>query len=40
MTAPDEVLGLVERFDRNRDAYRSGQYNEIQIRIVEEATQS
>jgi hypothetical protein len=24
--------GLVERFDRNRDAYRSGQYNETQLR--------
>ena len=32
MTAPKEILDLVERFDRNRDAYRSAQYNETQIR--------
>ncbi len=30
--APKEVLGLVERFDRNREAYRSQQYNEMQLR--------
>ena len=29
---PPEVLTLVERFDRNRDAYKSGQYNETQLR--------
>jgi hypothetical protein len=32
MTAPKEILDLVERFDRNRDAYRSSQYNETQLR--------
>ncbi len=32
MTAPSEVLDLVERFDRHRDAYRSGRYNETQLR--------
>jgi hypothetical protein len=32
MPAPKEVLGLVERFDRNREAYRSLQYNEMQLR--------
>ena len=32
MPAPKEVLGLVERFDRNREAYRSPQYNEMQLR--------
>ena len=32
MTAPDKVLEFVQRFDRNIEAYRSGQYNETQIR--------
>ena len=32
MSAPDEVLGLVDRFERNRQAYLSGQYNETQLR--------
>lgn len=32
MPAPKEVLGLVERFDRNREAYRLPQYNEMQLR--------
>jgi len=32
MAAPKEILDLVERFDRNRDAYRSAQYNETQLR--------
>src|SRR3989337_1437737 len=32
MTAPKEILDLVERFDRNRDAYKSVQYNETQLR--------
>lgn len=29
---PPPVLDLVQRFDRNRDAYRSPQYNETQLR--------
>jgi hypothetical protein len=29
---PPEVLALVERFQRNRDAYRSPAYNEAQAR--------
>src|SRR5438132_14345078 len=33
MTAPDTVLELIERFDRNRVAYRSEQYNEARLRI-------
>jgi predicted type IV restriction endonuclease len=32
MTAPAQVEQLVERFDRNLAAYRSGQYNEAQVR--------
>ena len=32
MTLPREVVDLVERFDRNREAYRSGHYNETQLR--------
>ena len=32
MTTPNPVLELVERFDRNRQAYRSGHYNETQVR--------
>ncbi len=30
--APQEILKLVERFERNREAYKSGQYNEMQVR--------
>ncbi|MEK6743472.1 MAG: N-6 DNA methylase [Nitrospirota bacterium] len=30
---PPEVLTLVEHFERNRDEYRSGQYNEAQLRL-------
>jgi len=32
MTVPADVLGLIERFDRNREAYLSAQYNETQLR--------
>ena len=32
MTVPHELLGLIERFDTNREAYRSGTYNETQLR--------
>lgn len=32
MSAPEEILELIERFDRNREAYRSGLYNETQLR--------
>ena len=32
MTIPAIVTELVQRFERNRDAYRSGQYNETQVR--------
>lgn len=32
MPAPDRVLELVERFARNREACRSGRYNETQVR--------
>ena len=31
MAAPKEILDLVGRFDRNRDAHRSAQYNETQL---------
>lgn len=30
--APDIISDLVERFDRNRDAYKSQGYNETQLR--------
>lgn len=33
MATPDSVLELVERFDRNHNAYRSEQYNEARLRI-------
>src|SRR6266481_9945794 len=33
MSTPQSVLELIERFDRNRTAYRSEQYNEAQLRI-------
>jgi type I restriction-modification system DNA methylase subunit len=32
MSAPKEILDLVERFERQLDAYKSGQYNETQLR--------
>ncbi|MBM4271732.1 MAG: restriction endonuclease subunit M [Deltaproteobacteria bacterium] len=32
MSTPREILNLVERFSRNLDAYRSGKYNETQLR--------
>lgn len=32
ISCPPEVLALVERFDQYRDAYRSGKYNETQLR--------
>jgi hypothetical protein len=32
MAPSDEVLELTERFERNRESYLSGQYNETQLR--------
>jgi predicted type IV restriction endonuclease len=32
MTPADEILELTDRFDRNRESYLSGQYNETQLR--------
>ena len=32
MTTPKEIIELVDRFDRNRESYRSGSYNETQLR--------
>lgn len=32
MVLPKEIADLIERFDRNREAYKSGQYNEMQLR--------
>ena len=32
MLTPKKVLELTERFERNRDAYRSHEYNETQLR--------
>ena len=32
MPAPQEVIKLIENFERNLDAYRSGKYNETQVR--------
>lgn len=32
MSVPKEILDLVERFERQLDAYKSGQYNETQLR--------
>ena len=32
MPAPDGLRELVERFERNREGYRSGGYNETQLR--------
>jgi predicted nucleotidyltransferase len=33
MPAPGKILELVERFDRNLQAYRQGSYNEAQVRV-------
>jgi len=33
MAAPHSVIELIERFDRNRSAYKSDQYNEARLRI-------
>ena len=32
MTALDNIRQLVQRFDQHREAYRSGKYNETQLR--------
>ena len=32
MTAPREVIDLIERFEQNRESYRSSQYNETETR--------
>jgi type I restriction-modification system DNA methylase subunit len=32
MPAPQEVINLIENFERNLDAYRGGKYNETQVR--------
>lgn len=32
MGAPAEIVELVERFERNREAYLAGRYNEAQLR--------
>jgi len=32
MGLPKEIAGLVEHFERNRDDYKSGKYNEAQLR--------
>jgi len=32
ISCPPEVLTLVERFDQNLESYRSGKYNETQLR--------
>jgi hypothetical protein len=32
MPAPREILDLVTRFEQQFDAYKSGQYNETQVR--------
>ena len=33
MAAPDALYELVECFERNADAYRSGRYKETQVRL-------
>jgi predicted type IV restriction endonuclease len=32
MPAPAKLIDLIDRFERNLDAYRAGQYNETQVR--------
>jgi hypothetical protein len=33
MPAPGSVIKLIERFNQNAAAYRSGRYNEAQVRV-------
>jgi len=33
MPTPQEVIDLIERFERNRESYRSSEYNEAQVRL-------
>jgi len=33
LTAPQAIMDLIERFDRNVESYRSGKYNETQVRL-------
>jgi predicted type IV restriction endonuclease len=33
MTVPAKVSELIERFDRNLEAYKQGKYNETQVRL-------
>ena len=33
MAAPSDILRLIERFDQQRESYRSGLYKETQIRV-------
>lgn len=33
MAAPKEILELVKRFEDNLEAYKSGKYNETQLRL-------
>jgi hypothetical protein len=32
MSAPREIIDLIDRFNRNADSYRSSQYGETQVR--------
>ncbi|MBW2004494.1 MAG: type IV restriction endonuclease, partial [Deltaproteobacteria bacterium] len=33
MTIPAKISELIERFDRNLEAYKQGKYNETQVRL-------
>ncbi len=33
MPAPSKILELTDRFDYNLDSYKSGKYNETQVRL-------
>jgi len=32
MAVPEEIMDLVERFESNLESYKSGHYNETQVR--------
>ena len=34
MSVPQEIVGLVERFEEQRESYRSGKYKEAQLRFL------
>jgi predicted nucleic acid-binding Zn-ribbon protein len=34
MAVPQQIVGLIERFEEQRESYRSGKYKEAQLRVL------